>query len=57
MALIIKTMLESQALSVKEVVQAVGKSPTRTQALSEAQIQKGFLERTGNHLRIVPGGV
>lgn len=50
--LILKALLGSPALSVKELVRAVGKSPERTRPLIEALIQEGFLEQTGTRLRI-----
>jgi A/G-specific adenine glycosylase len=54
--LILKTLLESPALTVEELVRAVGKSPDRTQALIEMLIREGFLELTGPHLKIAGGG-
>ena len=53
--LILKTMLGSPTLSVKALVQAVGKSPERTRVLIESLIQEGFLEQTGNRLKISSG--
>jgi A/G-specific adenine glycosylase len=53
--LILKTLLGSPVLSVKDLMRAVGKSPERTYALIEALIQEGFLEQTGTHLRIASG--
>jgi A/G-specific adenine glycosylase len=53
--LILKTMLGSPALSVKELVRAVGKEPERTRALIKALIQEGFLEQTGTRLAIASG--
>lgn len=53
--LILKTLLGSTALSVQELLRAVGKSPERTHALIEALIQEGFLEQTGTRLRIASG--
>jgi A/G-specific adenine glycosylase len=55
--LILKTMLASPVLSAQDLVQAVGKSPARTQALIETLIQEGFLEQTGTRLRIASGGL
>jgi A/G-specific adenine glycosylase len=53
--LILKTLLGSPDLSVKELVQTVGKSPERTRSLIEALIQEGFLEPSGTRLRIASG--
>ena len=53
--LILKTMLGSPTLSVKELVLAVGKSPERTRPLIEALIREGFLEQTGDRLKIGSG--
>jgi A/G-specific adenine glycosylase len=53
--LILKTLLGSLALSVKELVRAVGKSPERMRPLIEVLIQEGFLQQAGTRLRIVSG--
>jgi A/G-specific adenine glycosylase len=50
--LILKTLLGTPALSVQELVRALGKSPERTRALIEALIQEGFLKQTGSRLSI-----
>jgi A/G-specific adenine glycosylase len=55
--LILKAMLGSPALSVQDLVRAVGKSPERTHALIEALIHEGFIEQTGTRLRIASGGL
>jgi len=53
--LILKTVLEAPAHSMEDLVRAVGKSPARTQVLIETLIKEGFLEQTGNCLRIASG--
>jgi A/G-specific adenine glycosylase len=53
--LILKTLLGAPALSVNDLVRAVGKRPERTHPLIEALIQEGFLEQSGTRLRIASG--
>ena len=53
--LILKALLRSPALSVRELVKAVGKSPERTTGLIHTLINEGFLEQEGTHLRIASG--
>lgn len=53
--LILKTLLESPALSPDELVRAVRKNPARTRSLIAALIQEGFLEQSGTHLAIASG--
>jgi A/G-specific adenine glycosylase len=55
--MILKIVLGASALSVQDLVRAVGKSPARTQVLIETLIKEGFLEQTGTHLKIAPGGL
>ena len=45
--LILKTILKSAAVSVEELVQAVGQSPERTVGLIPVLIQEGFLDMAG----------
>ena len=53
--LILKALLRSPALSVEELVKAVGKSPARTTGLIPRLIKEGFLEQEGARLRIAAG--
>ncbi|MDD1713482.1 MAG: helix-turn-helix domain-containing protein, partial [Methanoregulaceae archaeon] len=53
--LILKALLGSPALSVGELVKAVGKGPARTTGLIYTLIKEGFLEQVGDHLRIAAG--
>jgi A/G-specific adenine glycosylase len=53
--LILKILLGSPDLSVRELVRAVGKSPERTRPLIEVLIQEGFLQKSGTRLRIAAG--
>ncbi len=53
--LILKALLGSPALSVEELVEAVGKSPARTTGLIRRLIKEGFLEPEGTRLRIASG--
>jgi A/G-specific adenine glycosylase len=53
--LILKTALAARAVSVADLVQAVGKNPARTRGLIEALIREGFLEQRGTYLRIASG--
>jgi len=57
--LILKALVQSPALSLEALVQAVGKSPARTTRLIHTLIQEGFLEQGNARLRIAaaaPGG-
>ncbi len=53
--LILKTLLESPALSLQELVQAVGADPGRTTRLLHTLMQEGFLEQAGPYLRLAAG--
>jgi len=53
--LILKALLRFPALSVEELVKAVGKGPKRTTGLIHTLIKEGFLEQEGAHLRIASG--
>lgn len=50
--LILKALLESPALSVEELSQAVGKNPARTIGIVHTLIKEGFLKQEGVHLHI-----
>ena len=54
--LILKALLQTPALSARELVTAVGKDPDRTTGLIHTLIQEGFLERGGGRLRLVVAG-
>ncbi len=54
--LILKALLSSPALSVAELVKAVGKSPARTTGIIPRLIKEGLLEQEGGRLRIASGG-
>jgi A/G-specific adenine glycosylase len=53
--LILKALLGSPALSIADLVKAVGKGPERTTGLIHTLIKEGFLEQAGDHLRIAAG--
>ena len=53
--LILKALLRFPALSVRDLVKAVGKDPKRTTGLIHTLIKEGFLEQEGAHLRIASG--
>ena len=53
--LILKALVQSPALSLEALVQAVGKSPARTAGLIHTLIQEGFLEQGNARLRIAAG--
>ena len=53
--LILKALLGSPALSVEEIVKAVGKDPERITGLIHTLKKEGFLEQAGDHLCITPG--
>jgi len=50
--LILKTALQFPALSMEDLVQAVGQDPARTKGLVETLIKEGFLEQTGSCLQL-----
>jgi A/G-specific adenine glycosylase len=50
--LILKALLKSPALTVVELVQAVGKEPERTTGIIHTLIKEGFLEPEGSQVRI-----
>jgi A/G-specific adenine glycosylase len=49
---ILKTALQVPALSMADLVRAVGENPARTRGLIATLIKEGFLEQTGTSLRI-----
>lgn len=53
--LILKALLTNAHLSEDELVQTVAKQPERTRSMISLLVREGFLDRTGNQLRIASG--
>jgi A/G-specific adenine glycosylase len=53
--LILKALLQTPALCLEALIEAVGKSPERTTGLIRTLIQEGFLEQEGAGFRLASG--